>query len=109
MFLTLIIFLTKEKFLQTSMKRILIVFVFLLGASRVFAQDSTKGFKKDHLFTGGSLSLSFANSTFGAGISPVFGYSLTKWLDAGVAVNYFYISQKYSSAIKLRQHTYGAG
>jgi hypothetical protein len=91
------------------MKRTLTLIPLLFASVIAFGQDSTKGFKKDHLFTGGSLSVSFANSTFGAGISPVFGYSLTKWLDAGVAVNYFYISQKYSTAIKLRQHTYGAG
>jgi hypothetical protein len=91
------------------MKRTLTAFIFLLAGSMAFGQDSIKGFKKDHLFTGGSVSLSFANSTFGAGVSPVFGYSLTKWIDAGLAINYFYISQKYSSTIKLRQSTYGAG
>jgi hypothetical protein len=83
--------------------------ILLLACNMAFSQDSAKGFKKDHLFTGGSVSLSFANSTFGAGISPVFGYSLTKWIDAGIAMNYFYMSQKYSSTIKLRQSTYGAG
>ena len=94
---------------MTDMKKTLIAFLFLLTGCVAIAQDSTKGFKKDRLFTGGSVSLSFANNTFGAGVSPVFGYSLTKWLDAGIAVNYFYISQKYTTTIKLRQHTYGAG
>ena len=89
-----------------------ILFVLMLTASVVAAQsDSTKekGFLKENLFTGGSVSLSFGSGTFGGGISPVFGYSVTSWLDAGIALNYFYISQRYNSVIKLRQSTYGAG
>ena len=95
-----------------KMKTWMIVVVLFLTTSQLSAQsDSLKerGFKKQNLFTGGSISAQFGSGIFGAGINPVFGYSLTKWLDAGVGFNYFYISQRYSSAIKLRQTIFGAG
>lgn len=45
------------------------------------------------------------------GASPVFGYSLTNWLDAGVVVNYNYTSYKDVSVFddRLRQTIYGGG
>ena len=94
-------------------KPLAIILILVLTASTYsFAQKDSvreKGFNKANLFTGGSLSLAFTGGTFGAGVSPVFGYSVTPWLDAGIGFNYFYISQKYSTTTKVRQHTYGAG
>lgn len=73
-------------------------------------EEETGGFKKENLFTGGSLSLSFGNNTFLAGVNPVLGYSITKWLDAGIAVNYIYTSQRDDqSTAKFRQNLYGGG
>jgi hypothetical protein len=59
-------------------------------------EDSTenRGFKKEKLFTGGSVSLSFGTGSFLVGVNPVLGYSLTDWADAGIAVNYTYASQR---------------
>ncbi|MBK5272711.1 MAG: hypothetical protein JJE22_17060, partial [Bacteroidia bacterium] len=81
----------------------------------VFAQDKKeekeKGFKKENLFTGGSVSLAFYNSTFLIGASPVFGYSVARWLDAGVVGNYNYTSYRDVNVFddKLRQSVYGGG
>ena len=94
-------------------KRKPVLVALLLAAFSVCsAQDSTvqKGFKKENLFTGGSVSLSFGNRTFLAGANPVLGYSLARWVDAGIAVNYVYASQRglYTDD-KLRQSVYGGG
>lgn len=99
----------------------LIISLFTLSA---FAQDDTtvvitdevekkRGFQKDHLFTGGGITLSF--SSFGSviGASPVFGYSITKWLDAGLVFNFIYATQRnynfYSFDDKLKQTVLGPG
>jgi hypothetical protein len=109
MFSTLTIFLIKEKYLKTNMRKTLISLLLVVTGSIAMAQDSTKGFKKENLFTGGSVSASFGSGFFGFGVNPLFGYSATKWLDAGIGVNYFYNSVKYEPNDKLRQSTYGAG
>jgi hypothetical protein len=98
------------------MKKILLLFLAnLVLLSTIKAQDEDgkekKGFKKENLFTGGSISLAFYNNTFLIGGSPVFGYSLTKWLDAGLVVNYNYTSYRdvYAFDDRLRQTNYGGG
>ena len=69
-----------------------------------------KGFKKEKLFTGGSVSLSISDHYFLGGVNPVIGYDLAKWVDAGIAINYIHTSQRdYYSSAKLRQNLYGAG
>lgn len=70
-----------------------------------------KGFQKEKLFTGGSLSLGFSSGGFQAGVNPMFGYSVTDWLDAGVVVNYNHSSFKhwYYRNDKMKQSTFGAG
>ena len=52
------------------------------------------GFQKDHLFTGGGVDLSFSSYNFVIGASPVLGYSFNKWFDAGIGLNFTYISQR---------------
>ena len=66
---------------------------------------------KENLFTGGSISLAFYNNTFLIGASPVFGYSIAKWVDAGVVVNYNYTSYRDVNVFddRLRQKVYGGG
>ncbi len=87
--------------------------LFLFSSVVSFAQDSTeqKGFKKENLFTGGSITLSFGNGTFQGGVIPHLGYSITKWLDAGIVVNYIYTSYRDYQVFndKLRQTLYGGG
>ena len=74
-------------------------------------EDEKKGFKKENLFTGGSISLAFYNNTFLIGGSPVFGYNLTKWLDAGLVINYNYASYRdvYLFDDRMRQSNWGGG
>lgn len=75
-------------------------------------EEKEKGFRKENLFTGGSISLAFYNNTFLVGGSPVFGYSLSNWADAGIILNYNYTSYRDYNYIyndKLRQSIYGGG
>ena len=68
-------------------KTFLALFLSALTTTFLFAQkekdeEEKKGFNKENLFTGGSISLAFYNNTFLIGASPVFGYSLANWVDA---------------------------
>lgn len=89
---------------------LLLAFAAVQLAASAQDEEKKRGFKKENLFTGGSVSLSFGNNTFLAGVNPVFGYSLTNWADAGVVVNYIYASQRGQfNNDKLRQTLYGGG
>ncbi len=89
----------------------------LMGFSSLKAQqndtggDMPKGFKKENMFFGSGLNLSLGNRYFNVGINPELGYSVNKWLDAGVALNFNYFSQNASdfSNIRFRNFNYGAG
>ena len=75
-----------------KMQKITLFVILLISGSGLFAQDfdneSKSGFQKDRLFTGGSISFGFGTNTFQIGANPVFGYSLAKWVDAGLVFNY---------------------
>jgi hypothetical protein len=97
-------------------KLIAVILFISFSFSNLFAQEKEdneekKGFKKENLFTGGSISLAFYNNTFLVGGSPVFGYSITNWADLGVVVNYNYTSYRDYQVFndRLRQKNYGAG
>jgi hypothetical protein len=96
-------------------KTVFVFFIACMAMSSSNAQEETpeeKGFKKENLFTGGSISLGFSNNTFQVGASPFFGYSIAPWVDAGITVNYNYVSYKsiyLNSDDKLRRSTYGGG
>lgn len=82
-------------------KIVLLTGVLIFAATALFAQEEEtekKGFKKENLFTGGGISFGFGfnsyGNTFSIGASPVLGYNFTKWLDAGLVVNYNYTSYK---------------
>ncbi len=95
----------------------LMIFIFLALCINSYAQDTdenkdeNKGFKKEKLFTGGSVSAGFSNYSTVLGITPQLGYSLTNWADAGITLNLNYISQRDYSypGDKLRQTVYGPG
>lgn len=90
-----------------------------------FAQDEKEekkgGFHKENLFTGGGITLSFSNYSTSLGASPVLGYSINKWIDAGIVFNFLYSAdrhvtyynpityQYYYSDDKLRQTLFGPG
>ena len=83
--------------------------------------EEKRGFRKENLFTGGGIQLSFSGSTFIGGARPGLGYSINKWLDAGGGINFTYFSNRhityyspgtglyYSSDDKLRQTLFGPG
>lgn len=86
----------------------------------VFAQDidpeaaeekSQKTFKKENLFTGGSVNASFFNGVTVLGINPHFGYSINRFVDVAFSLNVSYISQRDNqfNGDKLRQNILGPG
>lgn len=98
------------------MKKLLFVCMALFLATVVVkAQDEEgddeKGFKKENLFTGGSVTLSFFNGQTVLGANPMFGYKLASWVDAGITLNYVYTSYRDYLMFddKIRQTTIGPG
>lgn len=73
------------------------------------------GFRKQNLFIGGSLGLGFASDQFTVGVNPEVGYSLNRWLDAGVIVNFTYNSVSpdpygyYNPDLGEKEFIYGGG
>lgn len=95
-------------------KYVLSVLLLITTSTILIAQDDEEKEKrpfKENLFTGGSVSLAFYNNTFLIGASPVFGYSLTNWADAGVVVNYNYTSYRDVTVFddRVRQTQFGGG
>lgn len=87
---------------------------FAQGPTPTYSDASqTKGFKKENIFIGGSLSVGFANNTFSVGGIPEVGYTVAQWLDAGIAINVNYSSQRadpyYNGNVRQRSFNYGAG
>lgn len=97
------------------MKKHMFVALLAMTISMANAQEEEEtekgGFKKENLFSGGSISLSFFNNTFLVGANPVLGYKIAEWIDAGLVVNFQYSSQRDYSVFddRLRQTIYGAG
>ena len=99
------------------MKSKLIALLFIASAISFFAnaqdeeEEKKKGFKKENLFTGGSVTASFYNGVTVLGISPVFGYKLAEWTDAGLVFNLNYASIRDYRQFddKLKQTVKGLG
>lgn len=72
-------------------------------------EETKKGFKKENLFLGGSGTLSFFNGATIIGGNPYFGYSINRFLDAGIVANFTYAGQREFSGAKIRQFVYGPG
>lgn len=97
--------------------RIALFSVFLIFfTSNLFAQSLEPSapnhtFKQENIFIGTGLNLGFASKSFNIGLNPEIGYSITKWLDAGIALNVNYFSQNPSdySNTKYQNISYGAG
>jgi hypothetical protein len=81
------------------MKKTILSLLLLAGISNVlFAQKEKEeeekgGWKSDHLFLGTGLNLGFSNG-FIIGLNPEVGYSINKFIDAGIATNLTYITQR---------------
>jgi hypothetical protein len=96
------------------MKRsILLLTILAIVALKLSAQDEKeekdKGFKKENLFTGGSITASFFSGGTILGANPMFGYQLANWVDAGIALNYTYAGAKDGFGNKVRQNVFGGG
>lgn len=90
----------------------LILVTFFSGS--LFAQDEKEeekkgGWKSDHLFIGTGLNLGFSNG-FIIGLNPEVGYSINKVIDAGIATNLTYITQRsYYANSSVRYLAIGGG
>lgn len=87
----------------------------LFSSLNLFAQDDESAgfFKKENLFTGGTVNASFGNSVTALGISPYFGYSFNKFIDIAFTTGINYQSQRDVSFVgsndKIRFTSYGPG
>jgi hypothetical protein len=97
------------------MKRLLLTALLFAAFAPAFAQDeeeeTKKGFKKENLFTGGSITVSFFSGTTVLGATPHFGYRVARWLDGGLAfnINYTGVRDYIEFDDKVKQTTYGGG
>jgi hypothetical protein len=110
------------------MKKMIIAGVLFIAVLPVLAQhnpnrvntyveepEGGNGFLKQNLFLGGSLNLGYSGYDFNVGGAPEIGYSLNRWIDAGVLVNLNYSSERadpgfyYNANIRQRDFTYGTG
>jgi hypothetical protein len=94
------------------MKKVFSFALMLLLSISVFSQEKEKeekekGFKKENVFIGSGINLGFFNG-FILGLNPEIGYSLNKFLDAGVSTNVNYITQN-DGPTTYRQFTLGGG
>ena len=96
------------------MEKLKLSLLFILFSITMVAQDEEErqgGFKKENLFTGGSVTASFFNQQTLLGANPIFGYKIANWVDAGIAFNFIYNGARdylyYDD--KIRQTTYGPG
>lgn len=92
------------------MKKLIFSMLMVTSVSVACAQDDEeKGFKKENLFTGGSVTVSFFSGTTILGANPIFGYKLANFADAGVVLNYIYSGQRDYLEFddKVKQNVYG--
>lgn len=72
-------------------------------------KEEKGGWKPDHLFIGSGINLGFSNG-FIIGLNPEIGYSINNFLDAGIATNLTYVTQRsYYANQSARYLALGAG
>lgn len=95
------------------MKKLILSFMLSAVVVSLYAQEEEEeekgGWKKDHLFIGTSLNLGFSNG-FIIGLNPEIGYSINKFIDAGISTNFNYVTQRYQNIdASLRYMAIGGG
>lgn len=94
------------------MKKISVAICFIAFFANAHAQeDSLKGkFRKELIFSGGSVQMGFGSGFTLLGASPMIGYSINRFVDAGLVFNYTYSSQRQNNqGEKIRQSIAGGG
>lgn len=100
------------------MKRFFLTAIITVFAVTGFAQKESNDeeentgpwFKKENLFSGGNVNISFYSGGTVLGAAPQLGYYVSKWLDAGITFSYTYISQRdYNYNYKVRQSNIAPG
>jgi hypothetical protein len=94
---------------KTAVLLIVLVIAISLKSQKSSSEEKSGGFKKENLFSGGALNVGFFNGQTVLGLSPVFGYSLNNYIDAGIALNFTYTGIREYSGDKYRQFVYGPG
>ena len=100
-------FKTMKKFLLTTMTVVFSLAIF--AQTETDTETKSGGFKKENLFTGGNLNISFFSGGTVLGATPQLGYAVTNWLDAGISAGYTYIAQRDAYDIKYRQSIIAPG
>ncbi|HEX8462442.1 MAG TPA: hypothetical protein VF623_13475, partial [Segetibacter sp.] len=74
-------------------------------------EEKTHKFRKDNIFLGGAIGLGLGGGGFSAGANPEVGYSIARWLDAGISTNfnYYSITAEQNGGQRQRSFNYGAG
>jgi hypothetical protein len=97
-------------------ERLVSIALLLMLTITSFAQEETIDekepfFKKENLFTGGTLNIGFGNNSTSLGASPYFGYSLNKFLDVAASVGLNYFTQRDNIVLddRLRQTIFTPG
>jgi hypothetical protein len=94
------------------MKQYIIIALCILSANGLFAQErQSKFFKKENIFTGGTLNAGFGYQSTTLGITPSLGYSVNKFIEIAFCPSINYISQRDYQEVgdKLRITSYGPG
>ncbi len=99
---------------NNKMKKVFLSLLIIISVKALHAQDNysneSGGFKKENVFFGGSVSLGVGSGSFGIGANPEIGYSVSQFLDAGVAFNINYSSQRdYLYDVRYSSFNYGGG
>ena len=101
-----------HKYPMIMRKLILSALLFVAASTFLLAQDEEEekgGWKSNHLFIGSGINLGFSNG-FIIGLNPEVGYSISKILDAGIAFNFTYVTQRsQQSNYSLRYTAIGGG
>jgi hypothetical protein len=102
-----------KKYLPIMKKIILSLLVLTMAVPVIHAQDEEpeKPSFKENLFTGGSITVSVFNGVTILGASPILGYKIANFMDAGLVFNYTYGGQRDVKEFddRYRQHVYGGG
>jgi hypothetical protein len=93
-------------FQLADMKKIYLSLSLMITSTLCFSQSK---FNREQLFLGSGLNLGFFNG-FIIGLNPEVGYSFNRIVDAGISINFNYVTQNDPNfPISYRQTIYGGG